>query len=209
MLPALQLLKRFCQPGANPDGRTERRDVEKLCEVGKIFLAANVREMVAQHDMGRPLVRFYSSDGTPLLLNRQWVRQLGGTTVRRRGKACEEFMVERTYWQTIDHVTGKEVMSVQYREPYTLSSGKKVGTSWLVPLMLLQVPGTFARVDQQSVCMYGTEDASVVSTGWSDKGMPVKNWRMWAQQLHCGISWISCSPEVTVYMMGTTLSCGA
>ena len=23
------------------------------------------------------------------------------------------------------------------------------------------------------VCMYGTEDASVVSTGWSDKGMPV------------------------------------
>ena len=120
-MAALASLKRFAQPGQVIDSRTDRRDIETLCETGKAFLAEQVKVLAMRHNPSLPMIRFYCSDGTPLLLNRQWAKMLNGKTFYRRAKSSQEYIVERTYFRGVDE-NGMPLTAVQFRDPFPLAS---------------------------------------------------------------------------------------
>ena len=92
--------------------------MQRACEVCKEMLRRGVANLVAQHSHDRVLVKMYTSDGTPLLLNRAWVRALGvgGRRLRRHGKRAAEYLVERTYVRGRD-VNGELMHAALFRDP--------------------------------------------------------------------------------------------
>ena len=120
-MAALASLKRFAQPGQVIDSRTDRRDIEQLCETGKAFLAEQVKVLAMRRNPSLPMIRFYCSDGTPLLLNRQWAKMLNGKTFYRRAKSSQEYIVEMTYFGGVDE-KGMPLTAVQFRDPFPLAS---------------------------------------------------------------------------------------
>lgn len=124
--PAVASLLSFAKPGASLSDRSDRRDVQRLSEVSKAFLQGKVHDLISAHANDKPLVRSYSSDGTPILLNRAWTRMLGSRVIHRHGKASQEYMVERTFYRGAN-AEGEELTAVVFRDPFALSDGK---TGW-------------------------------------------------------------------------------
>ena len=120
LMSALASLRRFSQPGQSFDDRTDRRDIEKLCEAGKAYLRETVLTVARRHVGSLPFIKFYCSDGTPMLLNRQWAKMLNSKTFYRRAKSCQEFMVERSYYRGVDE-EGKPLTAVVFRDPFPLA----------------------------------------------------------------------------------------
>ena len=124
MWPSLALLKKYAVPGCQIDDRNSKRHVQKLTETGKMFLRGQVTAMMQQHDDSQCAVRFYSSDGTPLLLTKAWRQMFGSTVVRRRAKASNEYLVDRCFYMG-HSTTGELLSSVVFRDPFAMSDGKK------------------------------------------------------------------------------------
>ncbi|CAK0902150.1 unnamed protein product [Prorocentrum cordatum] len=120
---ACSLVVKFSKPTALIDDRTDRRDVQKLREVLNVFLQDRYRAAVECHASERVLIRYYSSDGTPLLMNASWKRRLGPKTVRRKGKRCDEMLCERLYLKTYDY-QGRRQCHVVVRDPVPLTAKK-------------------------------------------------------------------------------------
>jgi hypothetical protein len=67
---ACEAILRYAQPSATFDERTDRRNIAKLCEASKFFLRETLKDLVAASTPGGTLVRFHTSDGTPILRNK-------------------------------------------------------------------------------------------------------------------------------------------
>ena len=100
---SVSLLKRYASPGSCFNERSEKRDIQKLCQLSKYQLQLNFNEAVQCHDPGKVLIKFHSSDGTPLLLNRCWTRFLRSRQLFRHGKECQEYLADRTFLMSQDH----------------------------------------------------------------------------------------------------------
>ena len=106
--------------------REEASVCAKLCEVGKAYLWAKARSLVAKA-AGKAVLYSYSSDGTPLLAQSTTVASLddGRRRVRKAGHAVE-FLMEKAFLTTKTH-TGQKLVQCLFRDPVQLSSGK---TAW-------------------------------------------------------------------------------
>ena len=124
MWPSIGLVKKYAVPGCQIDDRNGKRHVQKLTESGKMFLHGQVRDMMNRHDPSQVAVRFYQSDGTPLLLNKAWTRMFGSSFVHRKAKAANEFLVDRCFYSGHSS-TGEVLSSVVFRDPFSMSEGKK------------------------------------------------------------------------------------
>lgn len=114
----------WAQPGATASNTNDRREITKLCEVSKAFLSRQAARAVTGHSGGGPVVRFYTSDGTPMLVGRCWSRLLScGHKVLRHARSAAEFLCERTHYLTVDE-QGIPNSSVVVREPRKLSDKK-------------------------------------------------------------------------------------
>ena len=120
------LVKKYGCPGSCYNERSEKRDIQKLCGVAKQQLQHNYNEVVRNHDPNMVLTKFYSSDGTPLLLNRCWTRFLRSRKIFRHGNECQEYLVDRTFLKN-ESQQGDITMTVAFREPLPLRQGK---TAW-------------------------------------------------------------------------------
>ena len=81
----------------------------------------------------RPVVRFYSSDATPVLMTKQWAALIGALGIVRRGRKCFDLLCERTYLSSWNH-EGTKDKCVHFRDPTPLTRGK---TGW--PLMACEL----------------------------------------------------------------------
>ena len=106
--PALDDLIAYAKPGGTFQERTQRRDIQKLCEVSKFFLQGKAQQVVDQNANECCMVKVYGSDGTPVLANRAWKRELGSRIIRRRGKCGQEWLVERAFYKGIDEDGGAD-----------------------------------------------------------------------------------------------------
>ena len=73
----------FSRPGASLTGRTDRRDIQKLTEVGRAFLLERAQGVVEHNANEALMIKVYGSDGTPMLTDRAWLRSLGARIIRR------------------------------------------------------------------------------------------------------------------------------
>lgn len=113
----------YARPGAQFNDRSARRHIQYLTEIGKQFLLDRCRALVSNIAADRVAIRSYTSDGTPILTDKAWTRQLGEKRIRRRGKGNDEFIVDRTY---VGGYTpqGDFRTAVAFREPFALTQGK-------------------------------------------------------------------------------------
>lgn len=118
---AVKELFAYAKPSASHVSAQARRSIDKMCEVCKMVMQLRVRELLRRHCNDYPLVRMYTSDGTPLLVNKSWRRVLGSSTIRRHGRAASEYLVERTFFKGRD-AEGHVLTAVSFRDPLPLSS---------------------------------------------------------------------------------------
>lgn len=112
------------KPSSLIDSRTDRRDAAKLTEVCKEFLLGRYVSTVQQFDCQRPAVRFYSSDATPILVNKSWKRLLSGhKQIVRHGKRCMDVMCERCFVRGYDQEGHVQIACV-IRDPFALTNVK-------------------------------------------------------------------------------------
>ena len=69
MAGIVRLIRNFAQPSFVIDDRTDERDLSKCGAVCKEFLSGRIEHLVRSNGSERPLVRVYSSDSTPMLIN--------------------------------------------------------------------------------------------------------------------------------------------
>ena len=122
--PSIDDVLRFAKPTATFRGGADLRLMQKLCEACKRYLRLRLANLVSQHANGHVLVKMYSSDGTPLLLNRAWTAMLGERKISRHGRRMCEYLIERSHYQGVDS-GGKKLRSVLMRDPVPL--GDKAG----------------------------------------------------------------------------------
>jgi hypothetical protein len=116
---------RYARPGITLESTRERDAVRRLCEVSKAFLTRRACELIATHANGRPLVRFYSSDGNPMLVNKMFIKILhGNRRIVRYGRHGTEFFNQRCFYRGYDE-QGHAMQTVTFTEPISLTDGKK------------------------------------------------------------------------------------
>lgn len=93
----------WARPGITLRTTAARRALWRMCEVSKAFLLRLARRAVSEHSGAAPIIRFYTSDGTPMLVGRCWSRMLSsGHRVLRHARASNDFLCERTHYITTD-----------------------------------------------------------------------------------------------------------
>ena len=124
MLPAVSLLKMCAAPGCQIYDRTGRSKVEHLCESGQQFLLHQVSDFISRHGSQQCVVGIYSSDGSPMLLNRAWTRLLGKRVITRKAKSAQGYLVDRCYYFGRS-AEGQVSTSVMFRDSFSMTQGKK------------------------------------------------------------------------------------
>lgn len=123
--PSVQsLLLRSAKLSSSFADATSRRNFDKLREVCKALLDHQRDDSFLRDANNDVLVKLYASDGTSLLLNKAWTKALGCLVIRRHGKKCSEYLVDRTYYKGKD-VEVRMLLSVNFRDLVPLRS--KVG----------------------------------------------------------------------------------
>ena len=90
-----QLIKVFAKPSMSFDSN-ERVRLQKLCESIKRFLHDDMASFIASR-AGEPMLLFYGADATPVTTTDVYVKPCGEQTVRRRGRALRELLVQRFF----------------------------------------------------------------------------------------------------------------
>eukprot|EP00969_Alexandrium_andersonii_P341100 15077681-Alexandrium_andersonii.AAC.1 len=116
------LVKEFCGVGVVLD-TPERREVEKVVEVCKVFFKQQAEQLV-QAANGLPVLRSYSSDGTPLHTRARFSTQVGQQQkVVREGGQTHEYLVQQAFLRYIDASGAAHTVPV-LRDPLPLTHGK-------------------------------------------------------------------------------------
>ena len=88
----LQRLIDLARPSSNFNDRTDKRQITKLNEASKLFFEEKRQNQILDASPHRVAVQSHTSDGTPLLLAKTFVKQLRERVVKRRGKAAAIFL---------------------------------------------------------------------------------------------------------------------
>lgn len=89
--------------------------VEHLAEAMKTFLSQRCRDFVSAR-RHTPILEVYMSDGTPLTTTTRVSARIDGEVVRRAGKTCKEYLIQRLYL-----LDGKGECRVLFRDPLPMS----------------------------------------------------------------------------------------
>lgn len=73
---------------------TECDRIDLLCEALKKHLKLKAEHWIRQRGT-EPIAVIYSSDCTPLTCKARYKSQVGGFVVRRQGRSCQEWLIER------------------------------------------------------------------------------------------------------------------
>ena len=87
-----------------PSSALDKRETAQALELA-VMLRASMVKHCASFVQARgewPLMQFYSSDGTPMKVQFQVVKTVGGTKVRRGGKCGKEFLVQNAFYRYLD-----------------------------------------------------------------------------------------------------------
>jgi len=84
---------------------------------------------------GRPLLLTYEGDGTPITTHRNVRMTMGDHSVRRSGKAPQEYYVHHCFAATFDG-SGKRQSCVLLEDPRPMTDGKKTGGELAFALQL-------------------------------------------------------------------------
>ena len=161
---AVDDLLRFSKPSASFTDSVSMRRIDKLCEISKQLLDKLFSHVISAHSRGRCSVVTYSSDGTPLLMNRAWTKMLGARILTRYGKSCSEFLVQQAFIKGRAE-DGPILSAVRIRDPVPLTS--KLGwslfacmTTFSPTLRSLGYKGasSFARCLRQGGAMFFLSD---------------------------------------------------
>ena len=96
--------------------------VARVAEVSKEVLRVGARAFVGKVD-SEPCSRSTSSDGAPIAISQRIAAELpSGTVFRRSGKACHEFQVGLSLYNSSDPAVHPRVL---LREPVPVTHGKK------------------------------------------------------------------------------------
>lgn len=120
-----------------------------MCEVSTRFLHGEFLTIVRETRNEQPICQTYSSDATPMLTQQHWVRKLGNTTLKRRGKSCQEFLVERTFVQGRS-LEGRPMLAVRFGEPMSLTEGKD---GWALLACLMRSAPTLRSLGCKALCV--------------------------------------------------------
>ena len=94
--PVVEDLLELAKPSANLENTSERRRVQKHAAVLVDLLRLQAERFVQQHS-SEPLLEQFCSDGTPLTTTETIVTQWDKFRVRRAGRACREYLVQRVF----------------------------------------------------------------------------------------------------------------
>ena len=94
-----------------------------MVEVVKAFMTEQEASAVEACANSRPAFKTYSADGTPVQVTVRYQNGQGDSRIIRRGKAGNEFFVERSYSLVFDH-SGAPRVFCRFREPLSLVHGK-------------------------------------------------------------------------------------
>ena len=81
-----------------------KRDLQRLARVSEVqrtFLKERARRWLQQRQH-RTILFYYGSDCTPLTTRKRVEHAVLGQTVARRGKSCDEFLIQRAYMCDLD-----------------------------------------------------------------------------------------------------------
>ena len=102
--------------------RDEADIAARLCEVGKAFLQAKARSLVASAN-GQPILVHFSSDGTPISTKKQVKGTSPAYSASRQGRDTEEYQVQHVFYRTLDSA-GQPSTVALVRDPVPLTHGK-------------------------------------------------------------------------------------
>ena len=123
-VPVVDRILHWARPGSTASTSTHRRHIQLVCQASKAFFRSQAARAVGCHSSGGPVVRFYTSDGTPMLVGRCWSRLLScGQLLLRHAKSAKGFLCERTHYLTTDQ-EGTVHSSVVFMEPRDLHDKK-------------------------------------------------------------------------------------
>ena len=94
-----QLVANFARPHTVLHGRDIDK-VVRLAECLKEFLMAQCRRFVSER-RHQPILEVFMSDGAPLTTTCRFKRSLGSETIRRTGKKCKEYLIQRLFLMDI------------------------------------------------------------------------------------------------------------
>ena len=90
-----QLVEKFSRPHTVRQGRDIDK-VVRLVECLKEFLMAQCRRFVSER-RHQPILEVFMSDGAPLTTTCRFKRSLGSEAIRRKGKKCTEYLMQRLF----------------------------------------------------------------------------------------------------------------
>lgn len=93
----VSMIRELVKPSKQIYDRTERRRVHRAVGMCKRFLVDESEALVRAACNGRPTLQPYSSDGTPLILQRRWRKMLANNPTIRRGDCSIEYLIERCF----------------------------------------------------------------------------------------------------------------
>ena len=112
----------------------QRHKVQKLACVLHGFFQAEAQRMV-RHADDRPLLSYYSCDGTPMRTHHRNIAKVKGMTVRRDGKATHEFLAQVAF---LRYEEGDEqVSSVAFAPPLPMTNGKSTLATFSASLQFM------------------------------------------------------------------------
>ena len=126
-LASVSALKELCQattsftPSQVQSGR-------RIVEIGKHVMIAGCQEFISSDGSHKPMLTSKSADGTPVTATvsfRYKRLQVLGTSFRRSGRECKEFLLKNQYIRWVSS-TGEVVTRCLLQDPLPLTHGKTV-----------------------------------------------------------------------------------
>ena len=126
-LASVSALKELCQattsftPSQVQSGR-------RIVEIGKHVMIAGCQEFISSDGSHKPILTSKSADGTPVsaTVSFRYKRlQVLGTSFRRSGRECKEFLLKNQYIRWVSS-TGEVVTRCLLQDPLPLTHGKTV-----------------------------------------------------------------------------------
>ncbi len=118
----LARIKEWCGPGAQLS-EADVLECARIVESGQEHLRNKQQAMVKEYCRW-PMLRSYSSDGTPIQSRRRFSAKapVGGSRVRRSGRGTDEWLVQHQFTRVLTATGHKS--TVLLAEPLALTEGK-------------------------------------------------------------------------------------
>ena len=127
-----ECIKRFSRPSLSVTA-AEIPQVHKLAVICDKFMEQRVQALV-QGCGNRPLLRSYSSDGTPIKTQYKMRKTTDKVKVTRAGKAVKEYLIQVAFFREAPALGGRPTSVVRFKPPLAMTHGKTASAQFAAGL---------------------------------------------------------------------------